>query len=94
MSRVAVVLNTGGADRCDGCSQLVESFRSVVELSIFLKYVKNSKNCINSNVWRSLGAIGIESVSFEAFRSASSFFIFFSILEFWLGRARRRGFLA
>ena len=60
----------------------------------FCEMWKNSKNCINSSFWRSLGAIGIDSVSFEAFRSVSSFFDFFSILEFWLGRAHRRGFLA
>ena len=47
----------------------------------------------NSIFWESLGAIWIDSVSFEAFRSVSNFFIF-SILEFWLGRAHRRGFLA
>ena len=98
MSRVAVVLNTGGADRCDGCSQLVESFRSVVELSNFAKYAKNSKNCkfcefgeflqklknsekcINSNVWRSLCAIGIDSMSFGMVSPLSVFFHFFSIL--------------
>ena len=125
MSRVAVVLNTGGADRCDGCSQLVESFRSVVELSNFAKCgqnsnklknckfcefgefrqkLKNWEKCINSNVWRSLGAIGIDSVSFEAFRSVSSFFIFFQFLSSglkgpigvvsWLRGMHRYGFLA
>ena len=47
MSRVAVVLNTGGADRCDGCSQLGESFRSVVELSNFAKFGRKSKNFIS-----------------------------------------------
>ena len=74
------------------------------ELSIFGKYAKNSKNCINSNVWRSLGVIGIDSVSFEAFRSVSSFFIFFQFLSSglegpigvvsWLRGMHRYGFLA
>ena len=53
----------------------------MVELSNFAKYAKNSKNCINSNVWRSLGAIGSDSVSFDAFRSLSTFLIFFQFLS-------------
>ena len=93
MSRVAVVLNTGGADRCDGCSQLGESFRSVVESSNLAKCGKNSKNAIIrafGGPWVLLGSIPYHLKRFGQFRV----FSFFSILEFWLGRAHRRGFLA
>ena len=70
----------------------------------FAKYAKNLKKCINSNVWRSLGAIGLDFVLFEAFRSVSSFFIFFQFLSSglegpigvvsWLRRMHRYGSLA
>ena len=50
-SRVAVVLNTGGAVRCDGYSQRVESFRSVVELLNFAKCGQNSKKLKNCKFW-------------------------------------------
>ena len=74
------------------------------EFGEFLQKLKNSEKCINSNVWRSLGAIGIDSVSFEAFRSVSSFFIFFQFLSSglegpigvisWLRGMHRYGFVA
>ena len=51
------------------------------EFGEFHQKLKNSEKCINSKVWRSLGAIGIDSVSFEAFRSVSSFFICFQFLS-------------
>ena len=76
------------------------------EFGEFRQTLKNSEKCINSNVWRSLGAIGIDSVSFEAFRSVSSFF-FFHLFQFlssgwegligvvsWLRGMHRYGFLA
>ena len=66
--------------------------------------LKKFEKCINSNVWRSLGAIGIDSVSFDAFRSLSTFFIFFQFLSSglegpigvvsWLRRMHRYGSLA
>ena len=75
-----------------------------IEFGEFRQKLKNSEKCINSNVWRSLGAIGIDSVSFEAFRSVSSFFIFFQFLSSglegpvgvvsWLRGMHRYGFLA
>ena len=41
------------------------------EIGEFLQKLKDWEKCINSSFWRSLGAIWIDSVSFEAFRSVS-----------------------
>ena len=46
------------------------------------KIVKILEKWINSSFWTSLGAIWIDPVSFEAFRSISVFFIFFEIFIF------------
>ena len=48
-----------------------------VEIGEFRKKMKNFEFRQNSVFWESLGAIWIDSVSFEAFRSVSFFFIFF-----------------
>ena len=74
-----------------------------IEFGEFRQKLKNWEKCVNSSFWRSLGAIGIDSVSFEAFRSVSSFFIFFQFLSSglegligvvsWLRGMHRYGFL-
>ena len=55
------------------------NFQKIANFANFVSFVKNEKieKCFNSTVWRSLGAIGIDSVSFDTFRSLSTYFIFF-----------------